>query len=61
MAIMHDMTLTDDEKARARQQLMMGGWSKPAEKLAPAGKGTSGANNYQRSFSEHGEADFGCS
>lgn len=37
MAIMRDNTLTDDEKAQKRQQLMCGGsWSKPKEEAKPA-------------------------
>ena len=46
MAIMTDKTLTDVEKGRKRQELLMGRWAKPvAEELAtepskssPAGK-----------------------
>jgi hypothetical protein len=42
MAIMRDTSLSDAEKSRKRQELMCGGWAKPA---APADK--SGARRDQ--------------
>jgi len=42
MAIMMDTSMNDAEKARARQELMTGGWSKPAPSADAAGSSPGG-------------------
>ena len=38
MAIMTDKSLTDEEKGRKRQELLMGRWAKPAIEEEPSAK-----------------------